>query len=178
VDTSVLPGKEVPGDGVIPNDTSIAPIPFPTTEDNYDFTKPIPRPHGRSSSSASTTSTLRPSSGTVDPYTTYARRSSLLFTTYTPAQQQQLAQGASLAGGGVPEGTGYIVPMRSRAPSTEGGELRPLLRTLSTGGLGTLMEKKTAAGITQADLPPSALPTAFKSASEKSAGVSDKVVDE
>ncbi|KAG8889605.1 hypothetical protein FRB98_003667 [Tulasnella sp. 332] len=157
--------------------TSLDPIPFPTVEDSHDYTKPIPRFHGRASSASSAT-TLRPfsstrppsASTTVDPYTAYARRTSLLF---TPAQVQANAMLAN--GGAIREGSSspsYVIPMRSRAPSSEAGGLvsgfGPLLRTLSTGGLSTLAEFKKLAGegvagqITQGDMPPSTLPPEFK----------------
>lgn len=164
--------------------TSLDPVPFPTFEDSHDYNKPIPRPHGRASSASSATtlrpfsSTTRPpsTSTTVDPYTAYARRTSLLF---TPAQAQAnatLANGGPLREGGSGGSPSYVVPMRSRAPSSEaagglgGSGFGPLLRTLSTGGLSTLVEFKKAGGggegvagqITQGDMPPSTLPSEFK----------------
>lgn len=161
--------------------TSLDPIPFPTTDDSHDYSKPIPRPHGRASS-ASSASTLRPFSsmrpqsvttGTVDPYTAYARRTSLIF---TPAHGQPTASvlgdrqsGSHLGPPGSSSSPSYVVPMRSRTASSDAsGAIGPgqLLRTLSTGGLSTLVEKRPGEGvagaITQADLPPSALPTEFK----------------
>lgn len=63
------------------------------------------------------------------------------------------------------------MPMiRSRAPSTDAGVLAAagtLLRTLSTGGLSKLVEaagkdSEVAPAITQADLPPSAMPAEFR----------------
>ncbi|KAG9009022.1 hypothetical protein FRB94_012659 [Tulasnella sp. JGI-2019a] len=177
VEPSGEPKDKVADAATLPR-TSLDPVPFPSVEDSHDYGKPIPRLHGRASSASSATtlrpfsSTTRPPSATVniDPYTAYARRTSLLF---TPAQA---AANAAMAHGGPTEGSpSYVVPMRSRAPSSEAGGLGsafggPLLRTLSTGGLSTLVEfKKVGAGgegvagqITQGDMPPSTLPTEFK----------------
>ncbi|KAG8961318.1 hypothetical protein FRC03_005533 [Tulasnella sp. 419] len=169
---------KMPPNAILPR-TSMDPIPFPTkdqAEAERDYSKPIPRPHARAASSATTVRPRSGSGGTVDPYTTYARRSSLLFTPAqvnsnlpahghppggTSAEGSRTGSGFYLGSGGSGQGSaGYVVPMRSRAPSTEGGTLgQPLLRTLSTGGLAALTERKL---ITQADLPASAMPKEFE----------------
>ncbi|KAG8942712.1 hypothetical protein FRC04_003542 [Tulasnella sp. 424] len=146
-------------------------IPFPTTEDR-------PAMHNRAPSSSSTLRPVRSSGplSSVDPYLTYARRSnSLIFTPATSTQPHRRLYSEHVErgddGGGSDDEDGeYIVAMiRSRAPSTDTHAVGTLIRTLSTGGLNKLGQQGGKVGkadaaqpLTQADLPPSAMPAEFK----------------
>lgn len=147
-------------------------IPFPTTEDR-------PALHNRAPSSSSTLRPIRSSGplSSVDPYMTYARRSNSLI--FTPASSNQphrrlysehVDRAAEDGGGSDDEDGEYVVAMiRSRAPSTDTHAVGTLIRTLSTGGLNKLGQQGGKVGkadapqpLTQADLPPSAMPAEFK----------------
>ncbi|KAG8974066.1 hypothetical protein FRB90_009842 [Tulasnella sp. 427] len=156
-----------------PLDPKPAAIPFPTTEER-------PPMHNRAPSSSSTLRPVRSSGplSSVDPYMTYARRSnSLIFTPATSSQahrrlySEHVDRATAENGGGSEDDEGeYVVAMmRSRVPSTDAQPVGRLIRTLSTGGLSKLGEQGGAVGkdgvpqpLTQADLPPSAMPVEFK----------------
>jgi len=147
-------------------------IPFPSIVEKNASPLSMPRLHHRASSSSSA-STLRPrtTTGAVDPIAAYAKRSNSLLFTPAQAHKRMYSEGTALLDDG-DEGNSEedgAVLMRSRAPSTsQGSPLHApgthLLRTLSTGGLSKLGNQDNSAVLTQADLPPSALPTDFKPA--------------
>ncbi|KAG9047535.1 hypothetical protein FS837_002059 [Tulasnella sp. UAMH 9824] len=156
-----------------PLDPKPAAIPFPTTEDR-------PALHNRAPSSSSTLRPIRSSGplSSVDPYLTYARRSnSLIFTPASSSQPHRRLYSEHVdrnaaedgAGSGDDDGEYVMAMIRSRAPSTDAHAVGTLIRTLSTGGLNKLNQQGAGAGkdgasqpLTQADLPPSAIPAEFK----------------
>ncbi|KAH7914855.1 kinase-like protein [Hygrophoropsis aurantiaca] len=150
---------------------------------------------------------LRPATP-ADPVVTYARRSSILqptrqrsASTYnsplasTSQQLHQCIEGLSIGNSGTSgiafPTQGYIMPARSRAPSTTGGEMtaRKLLRTLSTvsihesveglpGGLAGVapIGKYIVDTESGADAPPSEMPGEFgieEGSEEESSGKSN-----
>lgn len=155
-----------------PLDPKPAAIPFPTTEDR-------PALHNRAPSSSSTLRPVRSSGplSSVDPYLTYARRSnSLIFTPASSSQPHRRLYSEHVdrlapedgAGSGDDDGEYVVAMIRNRAPSTDAHSVGTLIRTLSTGGLNKLGQQGAGAGkdgvqpLTQADLPPSAMPVEFK----------------
>lgn len=144
-------------------------VPFPSSPEEVPSqsglpTSPLPRNIIRS----------------TDPFATYRRRTSLLSTTsafrFTSINAPETALGSGSTDGHqrAVSAAGYFTPARSRASSTAGDGVRPLLRALSTvsihdaipGGLAALgltQAGKNKDEVTAADAPPSSLPVEFKS---------------
>lgn len=164
-----------PGETFVPSKASrdSEPVPFPSTppEDSKDDV-------------AGAMPSARAISRFVDPYRSYARRTSILSNDRrevgdvgSPVTERAYTGSATPGTTAKPldgEDVSYFVPARSRAVSTEGDVLEPqLLRQLSTtsitrstsiGDIGPGKEPPIEPSAVAADAPPSTMPSAWPNA--------------